>query len=151
MDSSSGSASGAGSARNVPEVHDPKDVQDNKDIAAFSYLWIMSIFVYVIKGSSPFVRFHSRQAIVLFILSLPTLFIPVVGRLLAFIILCIMALGFVNAAQGKWKDIPIIGQLSRSEITIRQAWRQLVDLIGRWTGGSKRNSSHSDPPPSPHP
>jgi uncharacterized membrane protein len=106
-------------------VHDPQDVQDNKDIAAFGYLWVMSVIIFFIKGKSPFVRYHSKQAMLLFVLTIPLWFIPFVGRILVLAVLCLMALGFINAAQGQWKDVPVFGPLSRGEITLRQAWRQI--------------------------
>ncbi len=103
------------------------DVRDNKDIAAFSYLWVMSVIIFILRGKSPFVRFHSKQAMLLFLLSIPVWFIPLgIGRLLELVILGCMVLGFMNAAQGEWKDIPLIGPLSRREMTVREAWRIIV-------------------------
>jgi uncharacterized membrane protein len=110
-------------------ARDPRDVEENKDIAAFSYLWVMSVVIFFVKGKSPFVRYHSRQAILLFVLTLPLWFIPFVGRILVLLVLGLMALGFINAAQGQWKDVPVFGPLSRGEITLRQAWRQIVDAV----------------------
>lgn len=103
------------------------DVRDNKDIAAFSYLWIMSVIVFFLRGKSPFVRYHSKQAMLLFFISLPVWFIPLgIGRILELVILGCMVLGFMHAAQGEWKDIPLIGPLSRREMTVREAWRIIV-------------------------
>jgi len=108
------------------------DVQENKDIAAFSYLWVMSIVVYLLRPHSAFARYHSKQAILLFILSFPVWFIPFgLGRFLELIILGAMVLGFMNAAQGQWKDIPLIGPLSRREMTIREAWKIIVEGAAR--------------------
>lgn len=108
---------------------DKADIEQNKDIAAFSYLWIMSVFVYFLKRKSPFVRFHAKQAMVLFVLSIVVMLVPVINKILALCVLALMVLGFVHAAQGQWKDIPIVGPMSRGEIGIRDAWRQLLELI----------------------
>ncbi len=113
---------------------DLRDVEENKDIAAFSYLWIMSVVVYLLKKQSPFVRYHSKQAMVLFVLSIIVWFIPFVNRFLELIILCCMAYGFLSAAQGQRKDVPIVGPLSRGEMTLREAWKELTAVVVRfWT------------------
>ncbi len=111
------------------EDADRKDIELNKDIAAFSYLWIMSVVVFFLRRKSPFVRFHAKQAMVLFALSLVVMIVPVISRLLVLCVLGLMVYGLVNAAQGQRKDVPIVGPLSRGEITIRQAWKQIVDVI----------------------
>src|SRR3989338_8508630 len=100
-----------------------RDIEENKDIAAFSYLWIMSVVVYFLKKDSPFIRFHSKQAMILFGLSVVIWLIPIsiIARPLELVILAGMVIGFLNAAQGKKKDVPIVGPLSRREITARQA------------------------------
>lgn len=119
------------------EVH---DIDENKDLAAFSYLWIMSVVVFLTKRKSPFIRYHSKQAIVLFLLSIMTYFIPVIGRFLELIVLVGMVYGFLAAAQGQKKDVPIIGPLSRGEITVRQAWQRVIDFfVSIWKNFSSKN------------
>lgn len=108
---------------------DETDIKQNKDIAAFSYLWIMSVIVYLLRRKSSFVRFHSRQAMILCILSFAVFFVPIISKLLELVVLALMVLGFINAAQGQRKDIPIVGPLSRHEITIRQAWKRIIDAV----------------------
>lgn len=135
------------------------DVQKNKDIAAFSYLWIMSVVVYILKRESPFVRYHSKQGMLLFVLSVLVWFVPLIDRLLALVVLAGMVLGFIHAAQGQWKDVPLVGPVSRGEMSLRQAWQQIVDLaatfarsVSNMAKKSSRNSSNNSsttPPPSP--
>ena len=110
---------------------DRTDIAQNKDIAAFGYLWIMSVVVYFLRRHSPFVRYHAKQAMILMLLSIIVYFVPYIGRLLELALLCLMAYGFINAAQGLRKDIPIVGPLSRGEITVRDAWKQIIDGILR--------------------
>ncbi len=122
----------------APTPEDEKrDVEENKDIAAFGYLWVMSVIVYVLRRHSPFVRFHAKQAMLLFVVSLLVWFIPFVNRALELVLLACMAYGFLNAAQGQRKDVPIAGPLSRNEITLRQAWQQLVTLVVRFARALK--------------
>ncbi len=110
---------------------DKLDIEQNKDIAAFSYLWVMSIAVYFLRRKSPFAQYHAKQAMILFALSIAALLVPIISKLLELGILGLMVLGFINAAQGQRKDIPLIGPLSRREITIRQAWKQIVDAVAK--------------------
>lgn len=143
-----------------------RDIEENKDLAAFSYLWIMSVIVYFLKRESPFVRFHSRQAMILFALTIPVWLIPIalIERFLELMILAGMIIGFLGAAQGQWKDVPFIGPLSRGEITMRQAWKQLVDasikmmqVIKKFFHRAKKKvdqesteiKKESEPPPTP--
>jgi uncharacterized membrane protein len=112
----------------TPPPTTDNDVAENKDLAAFSYLWVMSVVVFIFKRHSPFVRFHAKQAMVLFVISIIGWFIPVVGRFIELIVLVGMVYGFLAAAQGQRKDVPIIGPLSRGEITIRQAWQKIVEF-----------------------
>ncbi len=127
---------------------DKTDIEQNKDVAAFSYLWIMSVVVYFLKRKSPFVRFHAKQAMVLFALSVVVMFIPIVSRVLALCVLALMVLGFVHAAQGQRKDVPIVGPLSRGEIGLRDAWRQLVDAVVKAVHFLKSLLSSKKSPPS---
>jgi uncharacterized membrane protein len=129
----------------LPPPTPEKDVEQNKDLAALSYLWVMSVVVYFLKAKeSAFVRYHSRQAIILFILSIIFWFIPFIGQFLELIILVGIIIGFAGAAQGQWKSIPIAGPLSRREITVREAWKQVIDVIAGFVKGL-RASKNKDP------
>ena len=134
---------------------DTHDIEQNKDIAAFSYLWIMSVIVFFLRRNSPFVRYHAKQAMLLFLLSIIVYFIPIISRFLELCVLALMVLGFINAAQGLRKDIPIVGPLSHGEIGIRDAWKQIVDGIVRGITllksliHSKKSSSTTQQPATP--
>ncbi len=121
-----------------------KDIEMNKDIAAFGYLWIMCFVVYFLRRNSPFVRFHAKQSMVLFAISIVVALIPMINRVLELGVLCLMVWGFVNAAQGQWKDIPIVGPLSRGQISLRQAWAQLVEYVAR-LARALRSTKTQDP------
>lgn len=93
-----------------PRVGGDIDIEKNKDVAAFSYVWVMSVIVYIARRDSAFVRFHARQAMILFVLSIPIWFIPYLGRYLELLILGEAVLGFMAAAQGEWKQLPLVGR-----------------------------------------
>lgn len=150
----------------LPAATDP-DIQENKDIAALSYVWVLSVFIYLYRRESAFVRHHSRQGIVLFILSIVFWMIPVVGRFLDLIVLALMIMGFLNAAQGRYAPLPLVYAMSHGDISmLRQSWKGVVDAIVRvWhrfrsrkhTAGVKVSvqatvppSDTNVPPPPPH-
>lgn len=106
------------------------DIEENKDIAALSYAWILSVIIYFFKKDSPFVRFHAKQGIVLFILSLLVWTLPIVGRFFELLILALCVLGFLGAAQGQWKDLPIIGDMASGRWShVRESWKQVMQSI----------------------
>ena len=84
---------------------------DSKLMAALSYLWILSIVMLLIKKGDDFVKFHARQGLILFIVSVILWFIPVLGWILNLLVLILVIVGFIKALSGeKWK-IPIVGDL----------------------------------------
>ncbi len=112
-----------------------EDVRLNKDLAALSYVSVLSVVLYILRRDSPFVRFHSKQAMVLFVVSLAVWFIPWIGRFLELIVLAGMVLGFLAAAQGEWKNVPFVGPLSRGEASLRDTWRQMAQTIAALARG----------------
>ncbi len=131
------------------------DAQTNRDIAALSYVWILSVIVYFTRRDSPFIRFHARQGIVLFLLSIVLWPLWMVGQFLELIVLALAVLGFLAAAQGQWKELPIIGPLARFDMVgMRASWRSLLDsLLHGWHEVKKdamksTTSQTPSPPPS---
>lgn len=127
------------------------DVEENKDIAALSYAWILSLVVFFTRKDSPFIRFHAKQGIVLFILSIAFWMVPFVGRLLELVVLAFCALGFINAAQGKWKDLPFIGAMARGDWkAVRESWRSVVHGVAdAWRRVRKEKPAAAQPSPEP--
>src|SRR3989344_2121069 len=105
------------------------DIEKNKDVAAMSYLWILSVAVLYARRDSPFIQYHARQGLWLFLVSIPVWLIPVAGRYLEFFVLAGMIIGFINAAQGRMHDLPVIGQLAKGTLTLRDLWKKLVAAI----------------------
>ena len=118
-----------------------EDVQSVRDVAALSYVWILSVIIFFVRRDSAFAQFHARQAMVLFVLSILFWFLPFVGRFLDLLILGLCALGFLSAAQGQWRELPLVGPLLR--------W----DLHGAWISirhpFTPTPPTKSDVPPQP--
>lgn len=86
--------------------------QDEKLLAALSYLWILSIVIFLIKRDSAFVQFHAKQGLVLWIASIIFWFIPVLGWFLNLIILVLVIIGFVQALNGSEWKMPVVADLA---------------------------------------
>lgn len=130
-----------------------EDAQKNRDIAAVGYIWILSVVVYFSRKDSPFVRFHAKQGMVLFALSIIVWVIPIVGRFLELIVLALAVLGFLGAAQGQWKEVPLIGPLARGDSAgVRSSWRHLLDgFLRGWREATKDMAKQAPKSPAPKP
>jgi|SRR3989344_1042896 len=131
------------------------DIEKNKDVAAMSYLWILSVAVLYARRESPFIQYHARQGLWLFFVSIPVWLIPVAGRYLEFFVLAGMIIGFINAAQGRMHDLPIIGQLAKGTLTLRDLWKRAVaailhgvDVLKRGVRPEKKEAQPVSPQPS---
>jgi uncharacterized membrane protein len=129
-----------------PHPHD-RDIEENKDIAALGYVWVLSIFVYAYKRSSPFVAFHAKQGIALFILSIACWFIPVAGRLIELVILALAVMGFLAAAQGHRRELPLVYALSNGDMHgLRRSWKTIVEsAVNLWHRFRRTSTKNTQP------
>lgn len=95
------------------------DVEQNKVMAILAY--ILFFIPLLAAKESKFAMYHANQGLVLFlaglVVSIVGTIIPFLGWLLilpiGFIVILVFAiLGIVNAAQGKMKPLPLIGQIN---------------------------------------
>jgi len=100
-----------------------EDIEKNKLLAALSYLWILFILYWIVD--SPFVKFHAKQSLVIF---LSDLVLWIVGRLagdiipmwgfisfvLFLLLFALKIIGFVNAITGKVAKLPVVGDIADS-------------------------------------
>ena len=111
------------------EEFDKKDIEDNKIMAILSYIGILFLVPLLAAQNSKFARYHANQGLVLFvadiivgvatgIVSFVLAFIPILGWIVAALvslaagvaILALVILGIINAANGKAKELPVIGK-----------------------------------------
>ncbi len=111
------------------DKYDPIDIAQNKAVSVIAYIsWLVLIPLLKAKNS-PFARFHTNQGLVLWLLSIGwsvaqavISFVllsishylkPVVSllSLMDIVFIVLMVIGIVNAAQGKAKELPIIGKI----------------------------------------
>lgn len=88
---------------------DKKDIEENKLMAALSYVSILCLLPLFLKRDSKFAHFHARQGLILFIIEL-FMFIPFFGQIL-FVLAVILAIwGALQAWNGKYWVMPIFGK-----------------------------------------
>lgn len=95
------------------------DVKDNKGMAILAY--IIFFIPLITSKDSKFAMYHANQGLVLFLfgvsVSVVGTIIPLIGWLLILPLgtLCwfiFVVLGIINAANGKQKQLPLIGKIS---------------------------------------
>ncbi len=94
-----------------------EDVQENKVIAALSYLGLLVLIPLLAKKDSPFCQFHAKQGLVLLIawVSIGIIaIIPILGWIVSIIgsivLFILFIMGLINSLGGKYKELPLIGQ-----------------------------------------
>lgn len=88
------------------------DVEENRVLAAVSYLWVVSVIVMIIKKDSKFAMWHAKQGLILFIAALIVSWIPVVGWILNILVLVAIIIGLTKALDRQWYKLPLIGDLA---------------------------------------
>lgn len=94
------------------------DAEDNKLISILCYLGILFLIPYLTRPDSQFVKYHSNQGLVLFLLYLITGAVSnipflgwVVGAVCGVFAFVCLILGIVNVCNGEMKELPLIGQI----------------------------------------
>lgn len=97
----------------MPNVNN-KVSQDEKLFGALSYLWVVSIIILIVKKDSEFVKFHARQGLVIFLVSVVLGWIPVLGwPILDIILIIAIVAGIMKALAGEMWEVPVIGPLAK--------------------------------------
>lgn len=100
---------------------DPADIEKNKVMAILAYLsWLVLIPLFAAKESK-FARYHVNQGLVLAITEIVwwivsgilTAIIPILSLVLGIVnivFVIMLIIGIINAANGKAKELPVIGK-----------------------------------------
>ena len=107
--------------------YDASDIENNKVYAVLSYIGFLFIIPLIAASHSNFAKFHANQGLVLFLVELvyglassivKTVFyamgigsIPVLLNLVNLLFFVLVVIGIINAASGKAKELPVIGQI----------------------------------------
>ena len=93
-----------------------KDVEENKTVAALSYLWVLCLVPLLTKKKSKFAQFHAKQGLVLFVIEIIGTFIfwiPLIGWAIAIALLVVAIMGVLKALNGEWWKIPYVYDWSK--------------------------------------
>ena len=104
---------------------DPADIEANKTMAVLSYLSWLVLIPLLAAQNSKFARYHANQGLVLAIIEIVWGIatsiigaIPIFGWIISIplgivslVFLVLTVLGIVNAANGRAKELPIIGKI----------------------------------------
>ena len=111
---------------NTPDdtgMYDTQDIQTNKVWAALSYVGILFILPLLVNGGqSRYAKYHANQGFILFLANIVVgiasailgkirVLGAVLSALLSLASLALMIIGIINAANGKAKQLPLIGGL----------------------------------------
>jgi uncharacterized membrane protein len=88
------------------------ETQENKLLAAISYLWIISIIMLLIKKDSKLVQFHAKQGLVICVASIIFWLIPGIGYILNILIVIAVVVGFIKAMSGEYYKMPGVSILA---------------------------------------
>lgn len=97
----------------------PIQKEEKNIIAILSYLGILVIIPLLAVKNDEFVKFHTRQGLVLFIAEVATTmvaWVPIIGWIgspILYIIWLVLAIiGIMNVLQGEKKELPLIGKFA---------------------------------------
>jgi uncharacterized membrane protein len=92
---------------------DAKDIQENKLMAALSYLGILVFIPLFLAKKSAFAQEHAKQGVILLaihILGMFLFWIPVLGQILWIIVVIANIVALVKCLMGEFWEIPVLGQ-----------------------------------------
>ena len=93
---------------------DARDIEDNKIVAALSYIGILVFVPLLLKKDSKYAYEHAKQGLMVFITGLIGAFvfwIPLIGWALAIALFVLDVIALVKCLQGEFWEIPFIGGL----------------------------------------
>lgn len=97
--------------KNTSKVRVANAPEHERFTAALSYVWVLSLYPLLMKKNSPFIQFHAKQGVVLFVIEILSFVFLVFAPLV--IILCVIAsiMGIRAALAGQYWSIPFLGNL----------------------------------------
>ena len=109
-------------------IPDPGDVKENRYLCILSYISILFVIPLIVRPSSPFVKYHSNQGLILFIFEIAIGIITsilsvvfgivhlgfiawVINTALHIVTVLLMVYGILSACGGYVRPLPVIGDL----------------------------------------
>lgn len=101
---------------NIPTTPKNPDVEDNKLVAAMSYIFVLVFVPLFLKRESPFCQFHAKQGLAMFMVCIVGMFvfpIPVFGWALGITVAALDIIAIFKTLQGEKWEIPVIGDIAK--------------------------------------
>lgn len=96
----------------VVPAFDKKDVDENKIIAALSYVGVLFLIPLLAKRESKFCQEHAKQGLVLFIAWIVGSFVfwfPIIGWFLLLVMFVLDLMAFIKCLSGEFWEVPVLG------------------------------------------
>jgi uncharacterized membrane protein len=107
-------------SESMPGQPVPNVSQDDKVLAALSYLWVLVLIPLLKPGGSEFVKFHSRQGFLLFLAELVLMainIVPFLGWIISFlgglVAIVFSVMGLLAALSGRRWEIPYLNEYAK--------------------------------------
>lgn len=104
----------------MAQTFEKKDIDENKGVAALSYIGILCLVPLLAKKDSKYCQANAKQGLALFLLEIVIWFlniIPFLGQLLWFVLgvtcLVVSIIAIVKTLQGEYWEIPYIHEYSQ--------------------------------------
>lgn len=98
----------------------PRDIDENKLVAAIGYLGVLCLIPLLAKKDSAFCQFHGKQGLVIFIAWLILWvcnIVPVLGQIVwmlgSLVLLVLIILGMIHALNGEEWELPVLGKYTK--------------------------------------
>lgn len=91
-----------------------QDVEDNKYVAALSYIGLLFLVPLLVKKDSPFAQFHAKQGLVLcvaFFIGSFFFWVPIIGWAAGLLLLVVDIMALIKTLSGKSWAIPGVGDV----------------------------------------
>lgn len=99
---------------------DTKDIDDNKLMAALSYVGVLCLIPLLGMKNSRFAQENAKQGLLLFLVWIAgslVFWFPLFGWLAAIAVFVVNVIAFLKCLQGEFWEIPLLGQY-RSKINL---------------------------------
>jgi uncharacterized membrane protein len=105
---------------NPTHASNPKDIYENKLIAAIGYLGILCLVPLLLKKDSPYAQFHGKQGLVILIAWLLLWvgnIVPLLGQIVwavgSVILVILIIMGIIHALNGEYWEVPVLGKYAK--------------------------------------
>jgi len=100
----------------------PDYIKEGAGFAALSYAFFMCFFMLNYRKDNPFIHYHAKQALVIFILEVIFAIltsVSIVGffaKLILLVLFIFSAVGVFSSLFGKYVNFPIVGDIAKKVI-----------------------------------